>query len=378
MNNGVSILLFGPGLPSAGELTTCLIEQDRICLPAYKQNVSFSEMEARVGSFDHDQLQLCWQQQDQGWLLIPANPDAQKTLIKQLPKKAVIGLGKWKRETLGQSLVWKSVAYSLCGLALLAIFVVWQYDTAVTWMAGRIPLETEYKIGESVLTSLKSQTPLIDKGIAVDAVKKIGDRLTKGSAYKYQWHLSNDPAINAFALPGGNVVVNKGLLEKADSANEVAGVLAHEIQHVEQRHALKNMITSSGIAAAVLLVLGDANAVMMIMAHQISDQYFSRQAESDADMKGVALLQKSKIDTQGMVAFFKKMQPVDKDKSKEHASDKQSTSKLAWLSSHPDTTNRILAIEKFIKDNPCTDCEKLKWDKKAILASFEKEKPKAK
>lgn len=368
MNNGVSILLFGPELPSAGELTTCVIEQSRIYLPAYKQNIDFAELEARVGSFDHDQLQLCWQYRDNTWMLIPANPDAQKTLVKLLPKNAVAGLGKWKRATLGQSLVWKSVAYSLCSLGLLAVLVIWQYDTAVSWVAGRVPLATEYKIGESVLTSLKTQTSLIDKGAAVDTIKKIGDRLTNGSAYKYQWHLSNDPAINAFALPGGIVIVNKGLLEKADSANEVAGVLAHEIQHVEQRHALKNMITSSGIAAAVLLVLGDANAVMMIMAHQVSAQYFSRQAESDADMKGIALLQKSKIDTQGMVTFFKKMQEAFKGKA----------NGPEWMSSHPDTDSRIQAIENYIKEHSCADCEKLKWDKKAILASLGKEKTNAK
>jgi beta-barrel assembly-enhancing protease len=146
------------------------------------------------------------------------------------------------------------------------------------------------------------------------------------------------------------------------------GVLAHEMQHVEQRHALKNMITSSGIAAAVLLVLGNASAVMMIMAHQVSAEYFSRQAESDADMKGVALLQKSKIDTQGMVVFFKRMQEVFKDKAKE----------ADWLSSYPDTSSRIQVVENYIKAYPCMDCETLKWDKKAILASLEKEKSKTK
>jgi len=364
--HGVSIQLFGPELPSAGELTTCLIEAAWIFLPAYKQTVKFSELEARVGSFDHNQLQLCWRHQDNAWLLIPANPDAQKTLIKLLPKDEIKGFAKWRRETSSQSFVWKTVVYSLVTMVLAAILLVWQYDTAVTWVAGRVSLATENKIGESVLASLKTQTPLIDKGIAVDAVKKMGDRLTKDSPYKYQWHFSNDPAINAFALPGGIVIVNKGLLEKADSANEVAAVLAHEIQHVEQRHALKNMITSSGIAAAVLLVLGDANAVMMIMAHQVSAQYFSRQAESDADIKGLALLNKNKIDPQGMVIFFKKMQEAYKDKA----------AGPDWLSSHPDTANRIQAIEKYIKENPCADCEKLKWDKEAILASLEKFKTK--
>ena len=143
MGNEVSILLFGPELPSTGQATTCQVEQGRIYLPNQKQSVSFSELEARVGSFDHNQLQLCWQYQGNTWLLIPANQDAQKTLVKLLPRKGITGLGKWKRETLGQSLVWKTVAYSLCGLALLTVLAIWQYDTAVSWMAGRVPLETE-------------------------------------------------------------------------------------------------------------------------------------------------------------------------------------------------------------------------------------------
>ncbi|MEQ1560170.1 MAG: M48 family metallopeptidase [Methyloglobulus sp.] len=368
MSVEIPILLFGPDLPVAGHPTVCVLEQDHLYLPTYKHAVRFTELEARIGSFDHNQLQLCWQFQDQSWLLIPSSLETQKTLINALPKQSVNGLHKWQRATLGQSLVWKTAIYSACTLALAAILLVWQYDTAITWVAGQVSLATENKIGQSVLTSLKSQSTLIDKGIAVDAVKKIGDRLTKNSAYKYQWHLSNDPAINAFALPGGIVIVNKGLLEKADSPNEVAGVLAHEIQHVEQRHALKNMIISSGIAAGVLLVLGDANAVMMILAHQVSAQYFSRQAESDADMKGIALLQKSKIDTQGMVTFFKKMQEAFKGKA----------NGPEWMSSHPDTANRIQAIENYIKGHLCADCEKLKWDKKAILASLGKEKTNAK
>ncbi len=368
MNNEINVLLFGPGLPHAGQATTCQVSQGQLSLPAYQQTVAFSKLEARVGSFDHNQLQLCWRQQDDAWLLIPANQEAQKALVKQLPRKEILGLGKWKRETFGQSVVWKAVAYSLCALAIGAVLLVWKYDAAVTWVAGRVPLATENKIGESVLASLKGQTALLDKGIAVDAVKKIGDRLTKGSAYKYQWHVSNDAAVNAFALPGGIVIVNKGLIEKAESANEVAGVLAHEIQHVEQRHALKNIITSSGIAAAVLLVLGDANAVMMVMAHKISAQYFSRQAEVDADMKGVALLHKNKVNANGLVTFFKKMQDAYKGKS--HGPQ--------WLSSHPDTNNRIKAVDAYNTAHPCTDCEILKWDKKAILTSLAKEHPKPK
>lgn len=310
--NEINIRLFGPDLPNGGKLTVCKIDPQGLYLPDYRQLIHFAALEARVGNFDHNQLQLCWQYQDHTWMLIPEGLQAQQTLIKQLPQKSVKGLGKWKRATIGQNLVWKTVVTVLCLCAVAALLLVWRYDDAVTWVAGRIPMATEYEIGQSVLASLKNQTSLQEKGLAVDAVKKIGDRLTKGSRFQYHWYVSDDKAVNAFALPGGNVIVNKGLIEKAESANEVAGVLAHEVQHVEQRHALKNMITSSGVAVGVLLLLGDANMVLMIMTHNITAQYFSRHAESEADMKGVALLHQAKVNPSGLVTFFRDCRKLPK------------------------------------------------------------------
>ena len=306
MNNEIPVLLFGPGLPSGGKPASCFIHDGALVLPEYKQTAAFPELTARVGSFDHDQLQLSWEHQNQTWLLIPQDQKSQKALINLLPSGVVSGLGKWKRSTISQSLVWKTVVYSIAGLGLSILLLIWQYDAVVTWVAGRVPMKTEYELGKVILASLGEEQSLLEKGPAVAAVKKIGDRLTKDSPYKFEWRISNDPAVNAFALPGGIIIVNKGLIEKADSANEVAGVLAHEIQHVELRHALKNMITSSGLAAAVLLILGDANAMMMIMAHEVSAQYFSRQAESEADLRGLALLHKHKINPDGLLSFFKK------------------------------------------------------------------------
>ena len=71
----------------------------------------------------------------------------------------------------------KLSGYSIGTLVVALLVLVWQYDAAVTWVAGRVPLATEYKLGESVLASLDTQKSLVSKGVAVNAVKKIGDRL---------------------------------------------------------------------------------------------------------------------------------------------------------------------------------------------------------
>lgn len=222
----------------------------------------------------------------------------------------------------------------------------------------------------------------LPEGEAVKTVQSIGKQLTAGSD-QYQWYVSKDPTVNAFAIPGGIIVVNSGLLKKADSPNELAAVLAHEVQHVEQKHALKNMINSAGIAAVVLVVLGDANAVVMLMAHQVSAQYFNRQIESDADLKGVQLLHKKNINASGMVSFFKKMDAgfiTNKADAKEkpkaepgkeaQETEAEESDVTSWFSSHPDTVSRIQTVERYIAQHPCPSCKALTWDKAAILANL--------
>jgi predicted Zn-dependent protease len=296
-------------------------------------------------------------------MLIPADVVGQTALRAALPVHAVAGLKGWHSSTKAQSVVWNSVLYGAGFLVLSALLIVWQYDRVLTFAANQVSMETEKKLGDSVLKSISSSENFLKDGAAVDAVKKIGTQLTAGSQYKYQWYVLKDDAINAFAAPGGIIVVNSGLLKKAEP-KELAAVLAHEVQHVEQRHSLKNMLHAAGVGAVVLLVLGDANAVMIIMAQQVSQQYFSRKVEADADLKGAKLLTKKQIDPSGMPSFFKKLAAEYKDLD----------NAPVWLSSHPETLERIKFAEAYVAANPCKNCVPLIWDKSKILAELAEDK----
>lgn len=361
--NMIDVLLYGPDLPKVGLPAKCTIGHAAIHLDFQLLKIPFSDLTAEVGGFDHDQLQLHWQSRDTDYMLMPANLVAQRAIRASLPVAQVQGLKKWHKSTSSQSLVWKSVWYGAGFLTLMVALIIWQYDRVLTWAANQVSMETEKKLGESVLQQISSSDKFLKEGAAVDAVKKIGMQLTQGSRYKYEWYVVKDGTINAFAAPGGIVVVNSGLLKKAE-ANELAAVLAHEVQHVEQRHALKNMLNSAGVASVVLVVLGDANAVMMIMAQQVSQQYFSRKVEADADLKGAQLLTKMHIDPSGMPSFFKKMEAEYKGKD----------NIPGWLSSHPDTLARIKSAEAYVAANPCKTCVPLTWDKPAILADLAKKR----
>ena len=356
----------------------CIIGTDaiHICSPEAEnlRAIKWAELRAKLAGFEHNQLQLSWWHDDRSaWSLIPAGADEQGKLIAALPKNVIPGLTQWRRSTQSQSWVWKGILYTLCFSGLALALLVWQHDRAAMWAANRVSMKTEKNIGESVLKSLNPEDNFLSEGEAVQTVQRIGQQLTTGSRYQYQWYVSKDPAVNAFAIPGGIIVVNSGLLKLADSPNELAAVLAHEVQHVEQRHALKNMMNSAAIATITLVVLGDANAVVMMMAHQVSTQYFNRQVESDADIQGVQLLHNKNIDAGGMVSFFKKMDAGTGNKN--NGTKEQSTEKpsevASWFSSHPDTLIRIQAIEEYVAKHPCVTCKTLTWNKAALLAGLD-------
>lgn len=360
MLQNVSVLLFGPNLPPAGVATICELNEQGLRIPAHRQSVAFSNLRADIGGFDHDQLQLHWHTAEGDFMLVADSKASQKQLKQLLPANLIDGLKGWHLATLSQKTVWNGLVYGIGLLLLFTLIGVWQYDRLLNWAASRISIETEHEMGKAVLKSLNQQQNTIPSGAAVSFVESLGNQLTKGSRYSYQWLVVQDNAVNAFAMPGGIVVVNSGLLKKAGSANEVAAVLAHEIQHVEQRHALKNMMNSAGVAAVVMLVLGDANAALIMIAHQVSTQYFSRQVEAEADLKGAQLLLKQGIHPEGMASFFKRL-----------ASEKPQAEQMpAWISSHPDTSNRIKQAEKFVRQHPCTRCKNLDWDIEAILENI--------
>ena len=108
-----------------------------------------------------------------------------------------------------------------------------------------------------------------EQGYRGTSVQQIGERLTRGSRYRYQWHVARDPSLNAFAIPGGHVYVNTGLIKNADNAAELAGVMAHEISHVLARHSTEQISRQYGLSVLAGVVLGQNPGVLQQLAAQI-------------------------------------------------------------------------------------------------------------
>jgi predicted Zn-dependent protease len=222
--------------------------------------------------------------------------------------------------------------------------------------AALTPLQ-ERRLGESIMREIRSDRSYYDDAEVADYINALGRRLVANSSdarQEFEFFLIDDRQINAFALPGGFIGVNIGLILTAQSESELASVLGHEIGHVTQRHIARmiaqqkeSAVTSlASLAAALLLsrVSGQAAqaAIAFGQAGAIQGQLnFTRDNERDADRVGLQILEKSGFDPNAMVTFFERMQ---------RATRIYESGAPSYLRTHPLTSDRIADIQGRVQD----------------------------
>jgi Zn-dependent protease with chaperone function len=209
--------------------------------------------------------------------------------------------------------------------------------------------QQDVEMGREVSRQAERELQMLNDRQANAYVDALGRRLAAhapGEKYPYQFKIVNDKAINAFALPGGFVYVNRGALEAADNEAQIAGVIAHEIGHVALRHGT-NQASKAYAAQIPLAILGGAlgnNSVGGVLA-QLGVSFatsslllkYSRDAESQADLMGTQILYDSGYDPKAMVEFFEKIQAESKGRA------------IQFLSDHPNPGNRISSVQREIQ-----------------------------
>jgi len=219
----------------------------------------------------------------------------------------------------------------------------------------------ERKLGEQIMRDIRRDRDYLNDAPTLDYLNGFGNSLVaarpevRGEAgYDFFFFPVRDPALNAFALPGGFIGVHSGLLLAAQSESELASVLAHEIGHVSQRHIARMLGNQKQdmlvpLAAMVLGALAASKSPDLAIASMMGGQgyaiqrqlNFSRDAEREADRVGLQILGEGGFDTSGMVAFFGRLQ---------NASRNYGDGAPAYLQSHPLTTERIADIQSRIRD----------------------------
>jgi len=183
--------------------------------------------------------------------------------------------------------------------------------------------QQEYELGASVMKELKAALALSQDVIITEYLHSLGYRLlaTQSSAQpNYQFFVVKDKTINAFALPGGFVAVNTGLILATEAESELAGVLAHEIGHVQQKHIARmyahagrlRLSTIAGMIASIIIATQSPQAAQGALAATLAGSQqalinFTRDHEKEADYVGIQTLAKAGYDPMGMPTFFHRM-----------------------------------------------------------------------
>jgi len=245
------------------------------------------------------------------------------------------------------------LSFSLLTCLLLAAIPGRSVDIALPEMgdsAGAlISPRDEHQIGQAFFWRLQQSTPLVEDPEVTSYIQSLGYRIAANSSepgLDYTFFMVPDPAVNAFAAPGGFIGVNSGLLLTAESEDELASVMAHEIAHITQRHILRSferhkrmtIPRTAAMIAAALLGAADPKAgsaaIMAVQAGDIQSQLdYSRAHETEADNIGMQTLVAAGFDPEAMPSFFEKLQLA----SRYYGGD----AVPEFLRTHPVTTSRI-------------------------------------
>lgn len=298
--------------------------------------ISADALQAEARGFNHGQWALSWAEGDARHLLIV--DDSVAAPLRAVMPALFRGSERHKQRNnrrfhLGLALL-VALPLLLLGAALRAL------DPLTDQIVAHVPASVEQHIGEAVLARTRLEGPMVESGPAYDALQTIGRRLTRPGE-TLQFHLAERPDINAFAAPGGVVVVHTALMRQARSAEEVAGVLAHEIAHVELRHSLQQIVRSAGLQVIAAALFGDYTALGR-WAAQLGALKFSRDAEREADQRALERLAEARIDPRGLLAFFRTLARVDAERG----------ALPPLLSTHPASAERSAWLEAAIAARP--------------------------
>jgi len=314
-------LCFGSDLPAAG--VPCHVDISSVGLSIQfsdlpREAVPFTALAVEAGGFDHDQLVVKWASNGVGRTVYLKEPALIVSFRQFVPPELMADLERTavsvRRARQGR----RTFLLVAVGSVLALVLALWLgFDALVRMAVARIPVEWEQAIGESARREFLAGQTVVTEGPAVAAVQEITKRLTdqiEENPYRFKVTVVQSDIVNAFALPGGYVVVFTGLLKKAESPEEVAGVLGHELNHVLLRHGLERIVKTLGLVAVVAIFAGDQSGLIGLakrLGIELVTLKFGREQETEADLGGLHLLHRAKISSDGMIRFFERLSESD-------------------------------------------------------------------
>jgi predicted Zn-dependent protease len=265
----------------------------------------------------------------------------------------------------------KTLSLLLLSLSLSGCGILEWKDKALDALVARIPPDMEEGLGEQILPTFLPAEAIIKDEVLQTRIERLLKPLIERNGIgepRIKIYLSREAELNAFALPGGILIFNAGMLMAAGSPEEILGVAAHELAHVTEKHVLKSMIQSLSLAAIVSFFLGDVSALgayILQQSQMLLQNGFTRTQEAEADQIGFDYLVNAGVHPKGMSQFFQRLEQKRKEGAETAAENRSLQRMSVFLSTHPLTTERIRMVEDRLA--ALTDAQK----KKLKPVSFE-------
>ena len=337
--------------PSLGAQTpagTLSVEGDRIQFSDGERLVQMPLECLELEAGGHNGEQLFFRHRSQpGWILTTSDQNLLATLAGAADSELRARIGQARKQRASSSRLWGAGLAILLVVFGLVAALYSQKSKLARIAADKVPASWEQQFGEAVFQSVRQQTKIIDDPQWTNQLFEVASKLRAAipdTGYTFHFHVAEAKELNAFAIPGGHVVVHTGLLKAVKRPEELAGVLAHEIAHVTQRHSLRNIMEKAGLSLVIQTLVGDASELVTLAAsgsELLLNQKFSRDTEREADDVGWDTLLKANIDPRGMIDFFQTMQ----EELAKNPAGATMEGKLSLLSTHPPTAERIERLE---------------------------------
>ncbi len=232
-------------------------------------------------------------------------------------------------------------------ITVVLFFGTWFGLNHIDWVSvfkvQQVTDKTEQKLGELFWEVFKKTEKEITNELVINSMDSIVTLICKSNNIdreKIKVHILNKDEINAFALPNGHLIVFSGLILNSDNQEELAGVISHEIAHIELNHVMKKLVKEIGLSVLISMTTGNGGLeAIKETAKILSSSAFDRSLEKEADIKAVDYLVNAKINPQPFANFLYKLS----DKEDE------ATKYLTWISTHPDSKERAEYIIEYNK-----------------------------
>ncbi|MBI5969769.1 MAG: M48 family metallopeptidase [Deltaproteobacteria bacterium] len=281
----------------------------------------------------------------------------ERAFIEDLLKTAPAEASRFKTSKTRSVLpIWMPFAAAGAAAALAALYL-WGIPALASYAADAVTPSWEEKLGANLVAQFTTGHENCANEKTTEQVENLLEVLNRAAQggnplphpYKFKIHIIKNPMVNAFAAPGGHIVIFTGLLKAAKNSDELAGVMAHEMQHVFRKHATKSIFENLSTQMIMAVITGDTSGVAGLV-HAIGAFRYTRIHEQDADERAVDLLQRAGVNPEGLIEFFKTIEKTYGNTS----------SALAYLSTHPVTRERIGYIrerigERRVYSPPMTD-----------------------